>query len=131
MLIEQNGRVKLTDFGVARIQEPDETNLTQVGGAVGTPKYMSPEQAKGLRGDSRSDVFSAAVVLYELLTGALPFDGENQFVVIHQIVGHTPAAPSTLNPEVPVAMDEVMARAMAKTRTSVTPPRANLGWLCV
>lgn len=114
LLIEQNGRVKLTDFGVARIQEPDETNLTQVGGAVGTPKYMSPEQAKGLRGDSRSDVFSAAVVLYELLTGALPFDGENQFVVIHQIVGHTPAAPSTLNPEVPVAMDEVMARAMAK-----------------
>nr|WP_315490112.1 protein kinase [uncultured Rhodoferax sp.] len=114
MLIEQTGRVKLTDFGVARIQEPDETNLTQVGGAVGTPKYMSPEQAKGLRGDSRSDVFSAGVVLYELLTGVLPFDGENQFVVIHQIVGHTPAAPSTLNPDVPVAMDEVMARAMAK-----------------
>lgn len=114
MLIELNGRVKLTDFGVARIQEPDETHLTQVGGAVGTPKYMSPEQAKGLRGDSRSDVFSAGVVLYELLTGVLPFDGENQFAVIHQIVGHDPAPPSTLNPEVPPAMDEVMARAMAK-----------------
>lgn len=114
MLIELSGRVKLTDFGVARIQEPDETNLTQVGGAVGTPKYMSPEQAKGLRGDSRSDVFSAGVVLYELLTGILPFDGENQFVVIHQIVGHNPAPPSALNPEVPAAMDEVIARAMAK-----------------
>lgn len=114
LLIELSGRVKLTDFGVARIQEPDETNLTQVGGAVGTPKYMSPEQAKGQRGDSRSDVFSAGVVLYELLTGVLPFDGENQFVVIHQIVGHMPAPPSTLNPDVPVAMDEVMARAMAK-----------------
>lgn len=114
MLIELSGRVKLTDFGVARIQEPDETHLTQVGGAVGTPKYMSPEQAKGLRGDSRSDVFSAGVVLYELLTGILPFDGENQFVVIHQIVGHTPAPPSTLNADVPAAMDEVMARAMAK-----------------
>ncbi len=114
MLIELSGRVKLTDFGVARIQEPDETHLTQVGGAVGTPKYMSPEQAKGLRGDSRSDVFSAAVVLYELLTGKLPFEGENQFVVIHQIVSHDPAPPSTVNPEVPKAMDEVMARAMAK-----------------
>ena len=114
MLIELSGRVKLTDFGVARIQEPDETHLTQVGGAVGTPKYMSPEQAKGLRGDSRSDVFSAGVVLYELLTGVLPFDGENQFAVIHKIVGHDPAPPSTLNPEVPPAMDEVMARAMAK-----------------
>jgi len=114
MLIELSGRVKLTDFGVARIQEPDETHLTQVGGAVGTPKYMSPEQAKGLRGDSRSDVFSAGVVLYELLTGTLPFDGENQFVVIHQIVGHEPTRPSTLNPDVPATMDEVMARAMAK-----------------
>lgn len=114
MLIERSGRVKLTDFGVARIQEPDETHLTQVGGAVGTPKYMSPEQAKGLRGDSRSDVFSAGVVLYELLTGVLPFDGENQFVVIHQIVGHTPAPPSTLNAEVPAAMDDVIASAMAK-----------------
>lgn len=114
MLIELSGRVKLTDFGVARIQEPDETHLTQVGGAVGTPKYMSPEQAKGLRGDSRSDVFSAGVVLYELLTGILPFDGENQFVVIHQIVGHEPTRPSMLNPDVPAAMDEVIARAMAK-----------------
>ncbi|MEO7105170.1 MAG: protein kinase [Rhodoferax sp.] len=114
LLIELSGRVKLTDFGVARIQEPDETHLTQVGGAVGTPKYMSPEQAKGLRGDSRSDVFSAGVVLYELLTGVLPFDGENQFAVIHKIVGHDPAPPSSLNPDVPVAMDEVMARAMAK-----------------
>ncbi len=114
MLMEVTGRIKLTDFGVARIQEPDETNLTQVGGSVGTPKYMSPEQAKGLRGDSRSDLFSAAVVLYELLTGRLPFTGENQFIVIHQIVGHAAAAPSSLNPEVPVAMDEVIARAMAK-----------------
>ncbi len=114
MLMEVTGRIKLTDFGVARIQEPDETHLTQVGGAVGTPKYMSPEQAKGLRGDSRSDLFSAAVVLYELLTGRLPFTGENQFIVIHQIVGHAAAAPSSLNPEVPVAMDEILARAMAK-----------------
>lgn len=114
LLIESSGRVKLTDFGVARIQEPDETNLTQVGGAVGTPKYMSPEQAKGLRGDSRSDVFSAGVVLYELLTGTMPFDGENQFMVIHQIVGHAHKRPSEINGEVPAAMDEVMGRALAK-----------------
>lgn len=114
LLVEPSGRVKLTDFGVARIQEPDESHLTQVGGAVGTPKYMSPEQAKGLRGDSRSDLFSAGVVLYELLTGSLPFDGENQLMVIHQIVDHDPPRPSTVNPEVPAAMDAIMARALAK-----------------
>lgn len=114
MLIEPSGRVKLADFGVARIQEPDETSFTQLGGSVGTPKYMSPEQAKGLRGDSRSDVFAAGVVLYELLTSVLPFDGENQFSVIHQIVGHTPELPSSLNAEVPATLDEVIARALAK-----------------
>jgi serine/threonine-protein kinase len=114
MLIEVTGRVKLTDFGVARIQEPDESHLTQVGGAVGTPKYMSPEQAKGQRGDSRSDVFSAGVVLYELLTGKLPFDGDNQFVIIHQIVSHEAVRPSTLNPDSPTSLDAVMARALAK-----------------
>ena len=114
MLIEQSGRVKLTDFGVARIQEPDESHLTQVGGAVGTPKYMSPEQAKGQRGDSRSDVFSAGVVLYELLTGQLPFMGDNQFVIIHQIVSYDPPPPSSLNPEVPPSMDAVIARALTK-----------------
>jgi serine/threonine-protein kinase len=114
MLIEVSGRVKLADFGVARIQEADETHLTQVGGAVGTPKYMSPEQAKGLRGDSRSDVFSAGVVLYELLTGRLPFNGGNQFIIIHQIVNDDPPPPSSLNPEVPVAMDAVIARGLAK-----------------
>ena len=114
MLMEVTGRIKLTDFGVARIQEPDEATLTKVGGAVGTPKYMSPEQANGMRGDSRSDIFSTAVVLYELLTGTVPFTGDNQFIVIHQIVNIEPAPPSSLNPEVPVALDEVIARAMAK-----------------
>jgi len=114
MLIEVTGQVKLTDFGVARIQEPDESHLTQVGGSVGTPKYMSPEQAKGQRGDSRSDVFSAGVVLYELLTGKLPFDGDNQFVIIHQIVSSDPVPPSGLNPDVPPGMDAVMARTLAK-----------------
>lgn len=114
ILIEASGRIKLADFGVARIQEPDEANLTQLGTGVGTPKYMSPEQAKGARVDSRSDVFSAGVVLYELLTGVQPFTGDNQFVVINQIVTHTPPPPSALNPEVPAALDEVMADALAK-----------------
>ncbi len=115
MLIEASGRVKLADFGVARIQEPDEGNLTQLGAAsVGTPRYMSPEQAQGMRVDARTDVFSAGVVLYELLTGKRPFDGENQFIVVNQIVSHPHVAPTRLNPELPVEIDAVLDKALAK-----------------
>lgn len=114
ILIEANGRVKLTDFGVARIQDPDESGHTQVGGSVGTPRYMAPEQAKGLRGDARSDLFSAAVVLYELLTGEPPFRGENAFVIIHQINSFDPPPPSQVNPGLPVALDDVLRKGLAK-----------------
>ena len=115
ILIEANGNIKLADFGVARIQEPDEGNLTQLGAAsVGTPRYMSPEQAQGIRVDARSDVFSAAVVLYELLTGKRPFDGENQFIVVNQIVSQPHPTASKVNPALPQAIDAVLDKALAK-----------------
>lgn len=117
ILIESNGRIKLTDFGVARIQDPDESGHTQVGGSVGTPRYMAPEQAKGLRGDARSDLFSAAVVLYELLTGDPPFRGENAFVIIHQINSFDPPPPSSIIPELPAALDGVLQKGLAKDPT--------------
>ncbi len=116
MLIEK-GRVKLTDFGVARIQDPDAANKTQVGaGGIGTPRYMSPEQAQGQRVDARSDLFSAGIVLYELLAGVRPFDGDNPFSIIHQIVSATPPPPTYHNPRLPQAIDVVMSRALAKNR---------------
>ena len=115
LLIEANGRVKLTDFGVARIQDSGDVTRTQ-GSMVGTLKYMSPEQVQGQRIDSRSDLFAAGVVLYQLLTGKRPFDGDSDFAIIQQIVAHTPAAPSTFNPKLPRAIDGVVACALAKSR---------------
>jgi len=116
MLIEK-GRVKLTDFGVARIQDPDAANKTQVGaGGIGTPRYMSPEQAQGQRVDVRSDLFSAGIVLYELLAGVRPFDGDNPFAIIHQIVSTTPPPPTYHNPRLPQAIDAVVSKALAKNR---------------
>ena len=115
LLIEASGRVKLTDFGVARIQDSGDVTRTQ-GSMVGTLKYMSPEQVQGQRIDSRSDLFAAGVVLYQLLTGKRPFDGDSDFAIIQQIVAHTPAAPSTFNPKLPRAIDGVVARALAKSR---------------
>ena len=83
---------------------------------VGTLKYMSPEQVQGQKIDSRADLFSVGIVLYQLLTDKRPFDGDNDFSIIHQIIGHTPAPPSSFNTRLPSAIDAVVARALAKDR---------------
>ena len=115
LLIEPGGRIKLTDFGVARIQDSGEATRTQ-GAMVGTLKYMSPEQVQGQPVDSRSDLFAVGIVLYQLLTAKRPFDGENDYSIIHQIIGHEPASPSSINPQLPSELDAVMSRALAKKR---------------
>src|SRR3954469_8862298 len=115
LLIEPGGRVKLTDFGVARIQDSGEATRTQ-GSMVGTLKYMAPEQVQGQKIDSRADLFSVGVVIYQLLTDKRPFDGDNDFSIIHQIIGHNPPPPSTINDKLPTAIDAVVARALAKNR---------------
>ncbi len=115
LLIEADGRVKLADFGVARIQDSGEATRT-LGTMVGTLKYMSPEQVQGRPVDARADLFAAGIVLYQLLTGRRPFDGDSDFAVIQQVVGHSPVAPSSVNPSLPAAIDAVVAAALAKSR---------------
>lgn len=115
LLIEADGRVKLTDFGVARIQDSGEATRTQ-GGMVGTLKYMSPEQVEGKTVDSASDLFSAGIVLYQLLTDRRPFDGDSYFSIVNQITNQQPPAPSTINQMLPAALDAVVARALAKNK---------------
>lgn len=115
LLIEADGRVKLADFGVARIQDSGEATRT-LGTMVGTLKYMSPEQVQGRPVDARADLFAAGIVLYQLLTGRRPFDGDSDFAVIQQVIGHSPAAPSSVNPSLPAAIDAVVAAALAKSR---------------
>jgi serine/threonine protein kinase len=115
LLIETSGRVKLTDFGVARIQDSGEATRTQ-GSMVGTLKYMSPEQVQGRPIDARADLFAAGIVLYQLLTGKRPFDGDTDFATIQQIVGHTPVMPGAFNAQLPAALDTVVAKSLAKSR---------------
>jgi eukaryotic-like serine/threonine-protein kinase len=112
LLLEASGRLKLTDFGVARMQDSEATR-TQ-GAMVGTLKYMAPEQVQGQKIDTRADLFAVGVILYQLLTDERPFDGENEFAIIHQIIGHTPPAPSSIDARLPSAIDAVVARALAK-----------------
>jgi serine/threonine-protein kinase len=110
LLITERGACKVTDFGIARIGTSD---LTQAGMLIGTPGYMSPEQFTGEPLDARADLFSAAVVLYEMLTGVCPFNGPPS-VVMQQILTVTPAAPSTLAPDLPASLDTILAKALAK-----------------
>jgi serine/threonine-protein kinase len=110
LLITSGAQVKVSDFGIARIES---STLTQVGAMVGTPSYMSPEQLCGEAIDGRSDVFSAGVLLYQLLTGMRPFSG-SPTVVMQQILNEEPAPPSQLAPALGRAFDAVVARALAK-----------------
>ena len=115
ILLDAAGWVKLTDFGIAKILDAEEDNGTQLSGhSIGTPRYMSPEQVRGIPLDERSDLFSAGVLLYELLTARLPFDGSNQFAIAAQILNEPAPLPSALNPAVPTVLDAVVGRAMAK-----------------
>lgn len=118
LLIEPGGRLKLTDFGVARIT--GEATRTQ-GSMVGTLKYMAPEQVQGLKVDARADLFSAAIVAYQLVTHQRPFDGDNDFSIIHQIIGQDPPPPSTLVPGLSAGVDAVFGKAMAKNRDGRYP----------
>lgn len=106
-----NGHIKITDFGIARLES---STLTQAGSVLGTPSYMSPEQFMGQRIDGRSDLFSTGVLLYELLTGEKPFAGNSFTTIMHKVMKESPCAPSTLNISLHPSFDHVLATALAK-----------------
>ncbi len=112
IMVVADGPVKITDFGLARKRVSPDVTLS--GSALGSPRYMSPEQALGKRADHRSDIFSLGVVLYEMLTGVAPFGGENEFALAQQIISFVPPAPSAVVSEVPKGVDHVVARMIAK-----------------
>jgi serine/threonine-protein kinase len=116
VMIDAQGRVKLTDFGVARITDPDRTlsDKTQAGAVVGTPAYMSPEQIQGQNIDRRTDIFSAGVILYEFLCGAKPFPGSGAWAIAKKIIAEEPPPPSSVNPALSPLFDAVVAKALAK-----------------
>ncbi|MEX1358477.1 MAG: Stk1 family PASTA domain-containing Ser/Thr kinase [Gaiellaceae bacterium] len=111
VMVDDDRRVKVTDFGIARA---GASQMTEAGSIVGTAQYLSPEQARGAGVDQRSDLYSVGVVLYELLTGKVPFTGESPVEIAMKHLSDTPPPPSELNPEVPEDLDMIVMRALAK-----------------
>ncbi|MFB9202714.1 protein kinase [Nonomuraea spiralis] len=107
-------RVKVMDFGIAKLMSETATRLTATGTRIGTPSYMSPEQADGKPTDARSDLYSTGCVLYEMLTGRPPFPGGSPAVVLFQHIHKTPPPPSQLNPALASFWDRILATALAK-----------------
>jgi len=111
IIITTDGKVKITDFGIAKVAS---SNLTTSGQFLGTPNYMSPEQVSGAPVDGRSDIFSLGVVLYELLTRRKPFLGENLTAISYKIVHEDFTPPAELSSDIPAEFNPIVARAMAK-----------------
>jgi beta-lactam-binding protein with PASTA domain/predicted Ser/Thr protein kinase len=112
VLIDDEGRARVADFGIARGGE--NSDITATGSVMGTAQYLSPEQAQGKPTTPRSDIYSIGVILYEALTGRVPFEGDSAVAVALKQVSETPRRPSAINPKIPPALDAVVMRALAK-----------------
>ena len=111
LMMQTNGDIKLMDFGAALATNSD---ITQITGIVGTPQYMAPEQVREEPCTWRSDMFSLGIVVYELLTGRVPFEGDTDYALMYKITHEEPIPPSTLRPGLPPQIDRVLMRALAK-----------------
>ena len=111
ILLDNNGKPHICDFGVAHVEM---STITQTGATIGTPSYMSPEQVMGKKIDKRSDIFSVGAILYELLTGRRPFEGESITTVIYKIVNEEAVPLTQVRKELPLEFEQIMGKALAK-----------------
>lgn len=110
-----NDAIKVTDFGIAHVESPDTEQRTRVGDVLGTPQYMSPEQTQGQKLDGRSDLFSAGIMMYQMLTGNRPFQGDTLVALAVKIAQEAPEPIEKLRPEVPASLRRVVDRCLAKS----------------
>jgi serine/threonine-protein kinase len=117
LILPETGEVKIMDFGIARVSEvkAGAAGLTSTGMVMGTPDYMPPEQAQGQPADFRSDIYSLGVVLFEIFTGRMPFDGDTPMAVVLNHIQKAPPSPRSANPRLPVELERVILRCLEKS----------------
>ncbi|MFF9149599.1 protein kinase [Streptomyces sp. NPDC014861] len=131
VMMTKRGVVKVMDFGIARAMQSGVTSMTQTGMVVGTPQYLSPEQALGRPVDARSDLYSVGIMLFQLLTGRLPFDADSPLAIAYAHVQEEPVAASSVNRSVTPAMDALIARALRKNPNERFPSAAAMRDECL
>ncbi|MGX2996051.1 protein kinase domain-containing protein [Streptomyces sp. JNUCC 64] len=131
VMMTRRGVVKVMDFGIARAMQSGVTSMTQTGMVVGTPQYLSPEQALGRAVDARSDLYSVGIMLFQLVTGRLPFEAETALAIAYAHVQEEAVAPSAINRSVPPAVDALVARALRKNPNERFPSAESMREECL
>jgi serine/threonine-protein kinase len=114
VMVDGNDNIKLIDFGIASSASARRLTFAKLSQTMGTPDYISPEQVRGGRGDARSDIYSTGVMLYEMLTGKVPYSGPNPFIVMNDRLLNNPTPPRELNPTITPQLQEIIYRAMER-----------------
>ena len=113
-MIDAEDRIKLIDFGIAGESGAPRLTFGKLAQVMGTPDYISPEQVRGKRGDARVDIYALGVILYEMVTGKIPFPGRNPFVSMHNRLVNNPIPPRQIDPDISPELQEILYRALAR-----------------
>ncbi len=128
IMVDDNDNIKLIDFGIASKSDARRLTFAKLSQVMGTPDYISPEQVKGKRGDGRSDLYSLGVILYEMLTGKVPFTGANPFAIMNERVLNNPPPPRSINSQISPELQEIIYRALEREPTNRYKTADEFAW---
>ncbi len=128
IMVDENDAIKIIDFGIAGSAKSRRLTFAKLSQTMGTPDYISPEQVKGKRGDARSDLYALGVMLYEMLTGKVPFTGENPFVIMNDRLLNNPIPPREVDPTITPQLQEVIYRALERDPKNRYPNARDFAW---